>query len=195
MLTLPASVRVFVARGAMLAAALTSHTISLDTTRRVAFRWVVPLVLMGTYTAAPAAAIDLVTAPVASEPLLPEPWSLHAQFTNVTQYHPDFSSPYRGQNSLDPGDRVKETIDLTLFAGVRLWPGAAVYANPEVDQGFGLSDTLGVAGFPSGEAYKVGEKTPYLRLPRAFFRQVIGLGGTPQTSEPAANQLGGMQVF
>ena len=29
--------------------------------------------------------------------------------------------------------------------------------NPEIDQGFGLSNTLGLAGFSSGEAYKVGQ--------------------------------------
>ena len=47
-------------------------------------------------------------------------------------------------------------FDATLYAGVRPWHGAEVWVNPEIDQGFGLSDTLGVAGFPSGEAYKVG---------------------------------------
>jgi high affinity Mn2+ porin len=100
-------------------------------------------------------------------------------------------SPYQGANSLDPRNEVKETTDLTLFAGVRLWEGGEAYVNPELDQGFGLSDTLGVAGFPSGEAYKVGQNAPYVRLPRIFFRQVIGLGGSEQAVEPAANQLGG----
>jgi hypothetical protein len=32
-------------------------------------------------------------------------YSLHGQFTNVTQFHPAFTSPYRGANSLDPGNR------------------------------------------------------------------------------------------
>ena len=48
-----------------------------------------------------------------------------------------------------------------------------------------------MAGFPSGEAYKVGQNAPYVRLPRAFFRQVIDLGGEEQALSPAANQLGG----
>ena len=133
------------------------------------------------------------SAPDAAEAGAPEIWSLHGQFTNVTQYHPRFTSPYRGSNSLDPGNRGNETVDLTLFVGARLWEGGAVYVNPEVDQGFGLSNTLGVAGFPSGEAYKVGSATPYVRLHRAFFRQVIGLGGSPEAVQPAANQLGGSQ--
>ncbi|HVM95576.1 MAG TPA: carbohydrate porin [Candidatus Acidoferrales bacterium] len=156
---------------------------------RAAAIWGAVLALAGAYPTGRATAADLLTVATGSKVVAPDWLSLHAQFTNVTQYHPDFSSPYKGQNSLDPGDRIKETVDLTLFAGVRLWSGAALYANPEVDQGFGLSNTLGVAGFPSGEGYKVGEKTPYVRLPRAFFRQVIGLGGGVRTIEAAANQF------
>ncbi|MDZ5647904.1 carbohydrate porin [Nitrospirillum sp. BR 11828] len=123
-----------------------------------------------------------------------ESWSLHGQFTLVEQYHPSFTSPYRGANSLDPGARGNETMDATLYAGVRLWPGMEFYANPEIDQGFGLSNTLGVAGFPSAEAYKVGESEPYIRLDRAFFRQTFNLGGEVQPLEAAANQLGGSRT-
>jgi high affinity Mn2+ porin len=80
---------------------------------------------------------------------------------------------------------------LTLFAGLRLWDGLEAYVNPEVDQGFGLSNTFGIAGFPSGEAYKVGSATPYIRLHRAFFRYTLGLGGAEETIEPGLNQLAG----
>lgn len=124
----------------------------------------------------------------------PEDYSIHGQVTTVDQFHPSFASPYRGPNSLDPGNRGDETVDLTLFLGVRLWDGGELYANPEIDQGFGLSDTLGVAGFPSGEAYKVGRAEPYARLPRAFFRQTIDLGGETQAVEPDANRLGGTHL-
>jgi high affinity Mn2+ porin len=135
------------------------------------------------------AALDAETPPAAAPEA--EVYSFHAQFTNVTQYHPSFTSPYRGAHSLDPGNRGDETVDLTLFVGARLWQGGEIYADPEVDQGFGLSNTLGVAGFPSGEAYKIGEADPYVRLPRAFFRQTIDLGGEDQPVEPDANKLGG----
>ncbi len=123
-----------------------------------------------------------------------ETYSFHGQFTAVEQFHPRFASAYRGANSMDPGNRGDETTDLTLFLGTRLWDGGAAYADPEVDQGFGLSNTLGVAGFPSAEAYKVGRAEPYVRLQRAFFRQVIGLGGETQADEPDANQLGGSHL-
>ena len=124
----------------------------------------------------------------------PETWSLHAQATFTEQYHPAFTSPYRGTNSLDPGSLGKETFDFTFFGGVRLWDGGEAYINPEIDQGFGLSNTLGVAGFPSGEAYKVGEANPYIRLQRLFFRQSFDLGGDVENIAPAANQLGGARA-
>ncbi len=48
-----------------------------------------------------------------------------------------------------------------------------------------------VAGFPSGEAYKVGKAKPYFRLQRAFVRQRFDLGGESQPVSPGANELGG----
>ncbi len=137
-------------------------------------------------------ALFAVSAPLRAEDAVsPETWSLHWQSTFVDQYHPAFRSAYRSDNSLDPGSRGNETFDATLFAGLRLWQGGEIYANPEIDQGFGLSNTLGLAGFSSGEAYKVGKATPYLRLQRVFFRQTFDLGGDTQTVDAAANQLGG----
>ena len=101
-----------------------------------------------------------------------------------------FHAPYRGPNSLSP-NRGRETVDATLFAGARLWSGAEVWINPEIDQGFGLDDTLGVAGFPSGEAYKIGRNQPYLRLPRAFLRQTVHLDDGRQPTEGGANRFAG----
>ncbi len=142
-----------------------------------------------------AALVSLLTAPaLAADTDAAESWSLHAQTTLVWQYHPAFRSAYRGSNSLDPGSRGDETFDATLFAGVRLWNGGEAYIDPEIDQGFGLSNTVGVAGFPSGEAYKVGKATPYFRLQRLFFRQTFDLGGEKQTVAPDANQLGGART-
>lgn len=121
----------------------------------------------------------------------PESFAVHGQFTAVDQYHPAFSAAYSGPNSLDSVARSAETMDLTLFAGLRLWKDAEAWINPEIDQGFGLNNTLGIAGYSSGEAYKVGANAPYLRLPRAFFRQVVNLGGETLATESAPNQLAG----
>jgi high affinity Mn2+ porin len=116
-------------------------------------------------------------------------FALHFQTTLVDQGHDAFASPYVGPNSLSPVAQGRETWDATLFAGLRPWRGAEVWINPEIDQGFGLSDTLGVAGFPSGEAYKVGKATPYFRLQRFFIRQTLDLGGATAKTDADLNQF------
>ena len=129
-----------------------------------------------------------------SDETAPESWAVHGQFTNVTQGHRRFTSLYSGTNSLIANGRTEETTDITLYAGVRLWRGAEFWINPEIDQGFGLSNTVGMAGFPSGEAYKIGANVPYPRLPRVFLRQVIPLSGELVKMESSANQLAGSKA-
>jgi high affinity Mn2+ porin len=121
----------------------------------------------------------------------PEVWALHAQATLVEQFHPAFNSPYRGTNSMFPGAQGRETLDVTGYAGVSPWAGGEAWADLELDQGFGLTGTLGAAAFPSAEAYKVGKSIPYYRLQRLFFRQTFDLGGDVKGVEGAANQLAG----
>jgi high affinity Mn2+ porin len=130
---------------------------------------------------------------VAPPALQTDNFAIHAQTTLLAQYDPPFHSPYAGTNSLIP-NLGRETWDATLYLGMRLWSGAEFWINPEIDQGFGLSNTLGVAGFPSGEAYKVGQSVPYARVPRAFVRQTIDLGGDSQKVDAAANQFSGSQT-
>ncbi|MFI4941403.1 MAG: carbohydrate porin [Burkholderiales bacterium] len=120
--------------------------------------------------------------------------AVHGQLTNITQKHDAFTAPYSGPYSLTPDGRIEETSDITLFAGWRLWRGAEIWLNSEIDQGFGFNNTLGMAGFPNGGAYKLGSNAPYLRLPRAFIRQVFPLGGAEEKLEATANQLGGTQT-
>jgi high affinity Mn2+ porin len=120
-----------------------------------------------------------------------EVFAVHGQATYVEQETGGFSSPYSGRNSLTPNAGA-ETVDVSLDLGARLWRGAEIWIDPEIDQGFGVDNTLGLAGFPSGEAYKVGKNEPYLRLPRLFVRQTLDLEGAPQTLDSAVNQLAGI---
>jgi high affinity Mn2+ porin len=127
----------------------------------------------------------------ASESAEPEQWSAHFQFTGVAQGYPSFRSPFEGANSLPSGGEVRETLSATAFLGGRLpWGGGELYIDPEFNQGFGLDNTLGIAGFPNGEAQKAGFETPKLNVARLFLRQTFGLGGDKETLEPDANQLG-----
>jgi high affinity Mn2+ porin len=130
-----------------------------------------------------------------TQPAEPEIWAVHGQSTFLWQYHPGFgTSTPRGPQSLDAGRRGAETTDATVYLGYRPWAGAEIWFNPEADQGFGLQNTLGVAGFTSGEAYKVGAADPYYRMARAFIRQTIDLSGVTRTVDPDLNVLGGSQT-
>jgi high affinity Mn2+ porin len=117
-------------------------------------------------------------------------FAVHGQATYVEQDTNDFRAPYRGRNSLSP-DMGRETSDLTLYVGARLWHGAEFWISPEIDQGRGLDDTVGLAAFSSGEAYKVGSNAPYLRLPRLYVRQTVDTGEERENVAGVANQLAG----
>ncbi len=151
----------------------------------------VVLLAVGTLMLAPAAVLaddgDDAGAPAS------ETWGFHGQATVVSQYHPAYHAAFSGPESLDHGSRGDTTNDVTLFLGVRPWAGAEIWLDPEIDQGFGLNNTLGVAGFTSGEAYKVGRSTPYFRLHRWFLRQTINLGGATEKVDSDQNQLAGTQ--
>jgi high affinity Mn2+ porin len=120
--------------------------------------------------------------------------SLHGQATFVEQAYPAIRSPYEGAQSLPGGGEGRETFDATLYAGLRLWQGAELWVNPEIDQGFGFADTHGAAGFPSAESYKLGSSYPYTQMRRYFIRQTIDLGGETQKVEADVNQFAGSQT-
>jgi high affinity Mn2+ porin len=120
-------------------------------------------------------------------------FAVHGQTTFVEQYAPPFHSPYVGQNSLIP-NQGRETWDTSFGVGMKLWQGAEFWFDPEIDQGFGLSATEGVAGFPAGTAFKVGASVPYARLQKAFVRQTIALGGDKQKIDAGFNQFAGSQT-
>ncbi len=139
---------------------------------------------------APSPTTDAAEEPTAT----PQRYAIHGQATIVGQGNTAFRAPYEGPNSLDGTGDVRETVDATLYAGAALWRGLELWINPEIDQGFGLRNTLGAAGFPSAEAYKVGKKDPYLRLQRLFFRQTVDLGGDSEAVKPDLNVLGAMHT-
>src|SRR6266516_3213961 len=118
-------------------------------------------------------------------------FNVHGQTTFIEQAYPRFHSPYQGQNSLPGGGEGRETWTSTAFLGWRLWDGGEFYFNPELDQGFGIGGTLGLAGFPNGEGQKAGNAFPKFHAQRYFFRQTIGLGSEQETVEDGPNQLPG----
>jgi high affinity Mn2+ porin len=126
----------------------------------------------------------------------PDNVNFHGQGTLVWQGSAPFHSPpgSTGANSLQAAANGRETIDATLYAGLRLWRDAELWVNPEIDQGHGLAETHGVAGFPSGESYKLGFSYPYARVQRYFVKQTIDLGGETQKVDADINQFAGSQT-
>ena len=116
-------------------------------------------------------------------------WNVHGQATFVEQGYFAFRSPYDGANSLSGNSQLKNTASATAFLGLRLWPGGALYFNPEIDQGFGLNDTHGVAAFPNGEAQKASFPMPRFVVDRLILRQTVGLGGQQEIVADGPNQL------
>jgi high affinity Mn2+ porin len=132
---------------------------------------------------APASANGQVALPESTD------WNVHAQTTFLPMAYPAFRSPYAGTNSLPGSGQARETSTTTAFLGWRLWQGGEFYFNPELAQGFGLNGTLGLAGFPNGEAQKAGAAFLKIRPQRYYLRQTFGLGGEQEDVADAANQL------
>ncbi len=127
------------------------------------------------------------------EKIREQTWNWHVQNTDILQWHPGFPAKYSGPNSLNSDDEIKETVSVDLLGGVRLWRNAEAHVDGLMWQGFGFSKTLGVAGFPNGEAFRVGTTTPNVTFARLFIRQTFGLGGEQEIVEDSDLQLAGQQ--
>lgn len=109
-----------------------------------------------------------------------ELYSFHGVSTSAVQGYPAFDAQYRGKNSFRSHGQTRSGTTADLFLGMRLWEGAGAYVNPEVNQGFGLENTVGAASYVNAMTTRVGSAAPYLRMQRFFVRQTIGLGGDTQ---------------
>ncbi len=129
------------------------------------------------------------SAPAAASDPESNRWEIHGQTTYLQQGYPAFRALYSGPNSLAPAAQTQQTWTNGLYLNVRLWDGGEVYYNPELLQGFGLSNTVGVAGFPSGEAQKSNFPYPHYDTSRVFVRQTFGFGGAQEDLVSGPNQL------
>lgn len=133
----------------------------------------------------------------------PELYSVHAQTTHVAQAYPRFRALYDGPNSFPSGGKANVGSTTNLFLGLRLWEGGAAYLNPEIDQGYGLANSVGAAAYVNSAVAKVGRAAPYMRFQRYFLRQIIGLnedgererdpdeGSHSEALESTQNQISG----
>ena len=120
-----------------------------------------------------------------------EPWGAKFQSTYVWQSKRPFSAPYTGPNSLVTAREKSYSFTATAALGLRPWPGAEFYLNPEAAQGVPLSNLTGLGGFTNGEMARTSGPDLTLYRARAFLRQTWGLGGGTEQLESDFNQLAG----
>ncbi|MES2520577.1 MAG: carbohydrate porin [Bacteroidota bacterium] len=104
-------------------------------------------------------------------------WSLHFQQTVIPQHKLKINAPYSGDFSLSDSAETQTSLTTTIYLGRRLWKGAAVFYNPELAGGSGLSQARGIAGFTNGECFRIGNPTPTIYTARLFLRQDFALSG------------------
>ena len=102
-----------------------------------------------------------------------------------------FRSPYEGQFSLKDYPERDVSITSTLFLGIRLASGTALYFDPEIAGGRGFSGVNGLANETNGELPRVASATPKPYLARLFVSQDFGFGSKKERTESDANQLSG----
>ena len=116
--------------------------------------------------------------------------SIHAQTTIIGQANAPFPAAYSGTNSLGTIFQARDTFSVTGFFGFKdPYEGTEFYYNPEPFQGFGLSNTHGLAGFSNIEAQKAGYDFPHYNTARLFARHVFGLGGEREDIPDGPNQV------
>lgn len=109
--------------------------------------------------------------------------------TVVQQGHDSFQVPYAGIKSLDKDAETQITVRNTWFVGKRLGKYTSAYVNPELAGGSGLSGVAGIAGFPNGEAFRVGSGQPKVYVARLFVRHHIPLSKETESFDNGVNQL------
>lgn len=120
-----------------------------------------------------------------------ERFSCHFQLTTIGQHQLPFNDPYDGLHSLISHEPLRMSVTSTLFLGAKLWKGGELYFNPELSGGRGIGGTSGIAGFPNGEVYRVGNPEPVVTCARIFLRQAFRLQGAEEPVEDQPNQLAG----
>jgi hypothetical protein len=103
------------------------------------------------------------------------PWWLSGQGNFVFQWHPRFPAEYSGPHSFEHASEQAASEVTTLYSGLQLDPTLEAILDVESAGGSGLSEVLGLGGFPNVDAVRNPEldATPYLA--RLWLRKVIAL--------------------
>jgi high affinity Mn2+ porin len=111
---------------------------------------------------------------------------ISGQVNFISQYHPEFHSPFSGPNSFSAQAQDATSRVLTLFTGLRLTSSAELLCDVQETGGHGLGEALGIAGFTNLDVVRnpALSKAPYIA--RLMWHQIIPLGHqkTPAAANP-----------
>lgn len=102
----------------------------------------------------------------------------------IFQTHPPFDAKYTGPNSLQPDYEKATSRVLTLYMGYQFTNSIETLVDVEEAGGQGLSQALGVAGFPNLDVVRnpTLSQAPYIA--RAMFHSVIALSPERVEADP-----------
>ncbi len=108
---------------------------------------------------------------------------ISGQANFISQWHPEFHSPYVGSNSFSPQAQNATSRVLTLFTGIRLNDTTEFLCDAQETGGHGLGEALGLAGFTNLDVVRnpLLSKAPYVA--RLMWHQIIPLGREKISSE------------
>jgi high affinity Mn2+ porin len=108
---------------------------------------------------------------------------LSGQANFISQWHPEFHSPYQGKNSLTPEAQDATSRVLTLYTGLRVTKTTEFLCDVQEAGGHGLSEALGVAGFFNLDVVRntTLSRAPYIA--RLMWHQIIPLGNKKIASD------------
>ena len=112
--------------------------------------------------------------------------SLHFQQTLIMQANNNFPSPYAGRNSFLSKEPPALSITSNFFLNVHLPDSFRITFNPELSGGKALSGALGIAGFPNGDAFRIGKPTPQLSSGELYLRKSFSISGTGSADDAAS---------
>jgi hypothetical protein len=114
---------------------------------------------------------------------------LSGQANFISQYHPEFTSPYQGKNSLTPQAQDATSRVLTLFTGLRVTNTTEFLCDVQEAGGHGLSEALGMAGAFNLDVVRnpLLSKAPYIA--RLEWHQIIPLSSRKIVNERSAFNL------
>jgi hypothetical protein len=112
---------------------------------------------------------------------------ISGQANFIRQQHGAFRSAYSGPNSFQSSAEHATSRVLTLYTGFQVTNNLEILADVESTGGFGLSNTLGIAGFTNVDVVRNPTLGPTPYVSRVMLHYILPLG--KKTSEATRNQL------